>query len=141
MKNHVYENRKYVLAGIALVIVLCYIIRLAFLQLSDEEYKSRANDNAFFNNVIFPARGVIYDRNGELLVFNQPAYDIMVIMREVKNLDTLDFCQTIGITQQQFDESLHRNMVFFKKSCSAFMVFTFVNAPYVATPPTIVPIS
>ena len=73
MKNHVYENRKYVLAGIALVIVLCYIIRLAFLQLSDEEYKSRANDNAFFNNVIFPARGVIYDRNGELLVFNQPA--------------------------------------------------------------------
>ena len=106
MKNHVYENRKYVLAGIALVIVLCYIIRLAFLQLSDEEYKSRANDNAFFNNVIFPARGVIYDRNGELLVFNQPAYDIMVIMREVKNLDTLDFCQTIGITQQQFDERM-----------------------------------
>ncbi len=106
MKSHVYEYRKFVLAGIALVIVLCYIIRLAFLQLSNEEYKTRADNNAFFNNVIFPARGVIYDRNGELLVFNQPAYDIMVIMRELKNLDTLDFCQTIGITRKQFDERM-----------------------------------
>ena len=106
MRSHFYEYRKFVLAGIALVIVLCYIVRLAFLQLSDGEYKTRADDNAFFNNVIFPARGVIFDRNGELLVFNQPAYDIMVIMREVSNLDTLDFCKTIGITQKQFDERM-----------------------------------
>lgn len=106
MKNHLYEYRKFVLGGIALAIVVCYIVRLAFLQLSDEEYKSRADNNAFFNNVIFPARGTIYDRNDSLLVFNQPAYDIMVIMREVNNLDTLDFCQTIGITRQQFDERM-----------------------------------
>ena len=106
MNSHAYEYRKFILAGIALLIVLCYIARLAFLQLSDEEYKSRADNNAFFNNIIFPARGVIYDRNGELLVYNQPAYDIMVIMREVNNLDTLDFCQTIGITQKQFDERM-----------------------------------
>lgn len=106
MNSHAYEYRKFILAGIAFLIVLCYIGRLAFLQLSDEEYKSRADNNAFFNNIIFPARGVIYDRNGELLVYNQPAYDIMVIMREVNNLDTLDFCQTIGITQKQFDERM-----------------------------------
>ena len=106
MKNHLYEYRKFVLGGIALAIVVCYIVRLAFLQLSDEEYKSRADNNAFFNNVIFPARGTIYDRNDSLLVFNQPAYDIMVIMREVNNLDTLDFCQTVGITRQQFDERM-----------------------------------
>ncbi|NLV52385.1 MAG: penicillin-binding protein 2 [Bacteroidales bacterium] len=106
MKSHVYEYRKFVLAGIALTIVLCYIARLAFLQLTSEEYKSRANDNAFFNNIIFPARGVIYDRNGELLVYNQPAYDIMVIMREINHLDTLDFCNTIGITKAQFDERM-----------------------------------
>ncbi len=106
MKSFKYEYRKYVLAGIALIIVLSYITRLAFLQLSDEEYKTRADDNAFFNNVIFPARGVIYDRNGELLVYNQPAYDIMVIMREVTNLDTLDFCNTLGITKEQFDERM-----------------------------------
>ena len=106
MNSHAYEYRKFFLAGLALLIVLYYLDRLAFLQLSDEEYKSRADNNAFFNNIIFPARGVIYDRNGELLVYNQPAYDIMVIMREVNNLDTLDFCQTIGITQKQFDERM-----------------------------------
>ena len=106
MKNHVYENRKFIIGGIALVIVLCYIVRLAFLQLSDGEYKSRADNNAFFNNIIFPSRGVIYDRNGELLVYNQPAYDIMVVMREVKNLDTLDFCNTLGITKKFFDERM-----------------------------------
>ncbi len=106
MKSQFYEYRKYVLAGIALIVVISYIIRLAFLQLSGEEYKSRADDNAFFHNVIFPARGVIYDRNGELLVYNQPAYDIMVIMREVNNLDTLDFCQTLDITKEQFDERM-----------------------------------
>ena len=97
MRKHRYEYRKYTIGGIALIIVLCYIVRLAFLQLSDGEYKTKADSNAFLNNVIFPTRGVIYDRNGELLVFNQPAYDIMVVMREVEDLDTLDFCQTINI--------------------------------------------
>ncbi|MBQ6964763.1 MAG: penicillin-binding protein 2 [Bacteroidaceae bacterium] len=106
MKNHLFEYRKYVLGGIAFIIVVGYIIRLAFLQLSDGEYKSRAEGNAFFNNVIFPSRGVIYDRNGELLVYNQPAYDVMVVMREVVNLDTLDFCHTLGITKEQFDQRM-----------------------------------
>ena len=103
MRKHRYEYRKYTIGGIAFVIVLCYIVRLAFLQLSDGEYKTKADSNAFLNNVIFPTRGVIYDRNGELLVFNQPAYDIMVVMREVEDLDTLDFCQTINISKEEFD--------------------------------------
>lgn len=103
MRKHRYEYRKYTIGGIAFVIVLCYIVRLAFLQLSDGEYKTKADSNAFLNNVIFPTRGVIYDRNGELLVFNQPAYDIMVVMREVEDLDTLDFCQTININKEEFD--------------------------------------
>ncbi|MBQ3925767.1 MAG: penicillin-binding protein 2 [Bacteroidaceae bacterium] len=107
MKSHRYEYRKYVIGGIAMVIVLSYITRLAFLQLSDGEYKKSADNNAFFNNVIFPARGVIYDRNGELLVFNQPAYDVMVVMREVHNLDTLDFCKTLGMTKELFDERMN----------------------------------
>ena len=103
MRKHRYEYRKDTIGGIALIIVLCYIVRLAFLQLSDGEYKTKADSNAFLNNVIFPTRGVIYDRNGELLVFNQPAYDIMVVMREVEDLDTLDFCQTINISKEEFD--------------------------------------
>ena len=106
MQNHLYEYRKYIIGGIALLVVLSYIVRLAFLQLSNDEYKSCADNNAFLNNIIFPSRGAIYDRNGELLVYNQPAYDIMVIMREVNNLDTLEFCKTLNITKSAFEERM-----------------------------------
>lgn len=104
MQDHHYENRKYVLGGIALLVVLSYIVRLAFLQLVNgtDDYKVRAESNAFYNKVIFPSRGVIYDRNGELLVYNQPAYDVMVIMREIEDLDTLDLCKTLGIEKEEF---------------------------------------
>jgi penicillin-binding protein 2 len=106
MKQQVFEYRKYVLAGIALIIVLTYIGRLASLQLSNETYKKSAEGNAFMNKVLYPSRGVIYDRKGELLVYNQPAYDVMVVLREVKNLDTLDFCRTLNITREYFDDRM-----------------------------------
>lgn len=106
MKDHQLESRKYIIGGIALCIVVLYIVRLAFLQLATSNFKESAESNAFLNNVIFPSRGVIYDRKGELLVYNQPAYDIMVVMREVENLDTLDFCKALGITRKTFDEKM-----------------------------------
>lgn len=106
MNKRIYEYRKFVLGGIAFMVVICYIARLAFLQLSDDNYKNKADNNAFFNNVLYPSRGVIYDRNGTLLVYNQPAYDIMVVMREVENLDTLDFCRTLGISREDFDQRM-----------------------------------
>ena len=106
MKNLKYEYRKFIIGGIALLVVLCYIARLAFLQLSDDGYKDKADNNAFLNNVIFPSRGAIYDRKGQLLVFNQPAYDVMVVMREVDGLDTLDFCKTLCMTREEFDQRM-----------------------------------
>lgn len=107
MKDHSYEDRKLVLGGIAFTIVVLYIVRLAFLQLLDDGgYVGRANNNAFLNNVVFPSRGAIYDRNGELLVYNQPAYDVMVVMREVEGLDTLDLCRTLGIDKAEFDSRM-----------------------------------
>ncbi|MBP5523510.1 MAG: penicillin-binding protein 2 [Bacteroidaceae bacterium] len=107
MSDPKYEYRKFVIGGIVLLIVITYSIRLAYLQLMCEDYKVFADSNAFLNNVIFPARGVIYDRNGDLLVYNQPAYDIMVVMREVENLDTLDFCSTLDITKDEFIQRMN----------------------------------
>lgn len=103
MKDKELESRKFVIGGIALCIVVTYIVRLAFLQLMSSNFKESAESNAFLNNVIFPSRGVIYDRNGDLLVYNQPAYDVMVIMREMEDLDTLDFCKALNITREEFD--------------------------------------
>ena len=107
MKDYGLDNRKYVIGGVAILIVVVYIIRLFFLQLMSDDYKKNADSNAFLKKVEFPSRGIIRDRNGQLLVYNQPAYDIMVVMNEAKDhLDTLEFCQTLGITQEDFDQRM-----------------------------------
>ena len=98
-----YSYRKYVIAGAALIIVIVYILRLFALQVMSEDYRKSADSNAFLKKIDYPARGVIYDRNGKLLVYNQPSYDVMVVMNEVdKHLDTLAFCNTLGITKEYF---------------------------------------
>ena len=101
-----YENRKFVIVGIVLAIVVVFIGRLFCLQILDDEYKKHADSNAFLNKTVYPSRGVMYDRNGRLLVSNQPAYDVMVCMRNVKDLDTLAFCQSLGITKDFFDKRM-----------------------------------
>ena len=101
--NYELEYRKYVIGGVAVVIVIVYLIRLFTLQLMSDDYKKNADSNAFLKKIEYPARGIITDRNGHLLVYNQHAYDIMVVMNEEKgHLDTLEFCNTLGITKEFF---------------------------------------
>ncbi len=103
MKDFNLENRRYVIGGVAIVIVFIYLVRLFTLQLMSDDYKKNADSNAFLKKVEYPSRGAITDRNGKLLVYNQPAYDIMVVMNEESGrLDTLDFCQSLGITKEFF---------------------------------------
>ena len=106
MKDYSLEKRKFVIGMAAVVIVLVYIMRLFDLQILTEDYKRYADSNAFLNKTQYPSRGAIYDRNGKLLVFNQPAYDITFVPREVVNLDTLDLCRTLNITREQFDKRM-----------------------------------
>jgi len=104
MKNYELANRRYVIGGVAILIVVVYIIRLFMLQISSDDYKKSADSNAFLKRIDFPSRGVITDRHGKLLVFNQPSYDIMVVMNEIGDqLDTLEFCQTLNISREEFD--------------------------------------
>ena len=105
-KNYNLEKRKYVIGGFIVLIALIYIIRLFDLQINDEKYKQSADSNAFFKKTVYPSRGLIYDRNGELVVFNQPAYDVMLIPRDVQPFDTIDFCNTLNITPEQFKKRL-----------------------------------
>ena len=107
------EKRKYVIAAIATLIVAVYILRLFTLQITSEDYKKSADSNAFLKKVDFPSRGIIRDRNGQLLVYNQPSYDIMVVMNEVKErLDTAELCLVLDITREEFD----RRMATIKKT-------------------------
>ena len=103
-----YTDRRYIIGGITLVIVLVYIVRLFTLQILSDDFRKSADSNAFLKKIEYPARGAMYDRNGKLLVYNQPSYDIMVVMNEAKDhLDTLDLCQTLGITKEQFIERMN----------------------------------
>ncbi len=104
MKEHGIEYRKYVIGGVAVLIVTIYIIRLFTLQLMSDDYKKNADSNAFLKKIDYPSRGIITARNGELMVYNQPAYDIMVVINEAKHhLDTVELCQTLDITREDFD--------------------------------------
>lgn len=100
--NYTYEKRRFVVGGAVILLVLIFIIRLFFLQILNNDYKAWADSNAFLKKTLYPSRGIIYDRNGKLLVYNQPAYDVMMIMREVTPFDTTDFCNILGITKEQF---------------------------------------
>ncbi len=103
MKDFNLENRRYVIGGVGIAIVLIYTLRLFTLQLLSDDYKKNADSNAFLKKIEFPSRGTIYDRNGKLMVYNQPAYDIMVVMNEARgHLDTLEFCSALGITKEEF---------------------------------------
>ena len=104
--NFELEKRKYVIGGIAIGIVLVYLLRLFALQLLSENFKLSADSNAFLRRTQFPARGAITDRNGRLLVYNQPAYDVMVVMTEQEGVDTLDLCASLGISKAWYEQRM-----------------------------------
>lgn len=103
-KDYTLEKRKYVIGGFICLIVIIYVIRLFNLQVTNDKYKESADSNAFLRRVIYPSRGLIYDRNGELMVFNKPAYDVMLIPKDVGDFDTLSLCDALGITREQLVE-------------------------------------
>ena len=124
MSRSKFSNRRvffYFLFGASTLLLLIILFRI---QLLDESYKLSANNNVIKAATVYPERGYIYDRNGELLVSNQRAYDLMVTPRQVKTIDTLNFCNIIGIEKPFFDKrlsraknySIHRTSIFLKKS-------------------------
>lgn len=89
-----------------------FIGRLSYLQLFSFSPDQTLEDPAIKAIYDYPERGYVYDRNGELMVGNQPAYDIMFIPREVKPLDTLEFCNLLGIDKPAFIEKLRRARIY-----------------------------
>lgn len=101
-------ERTWVLAGIFLLVAVIYIIRLFNVQVLDNHYKMDADNNVLRKVIKYPARGLIYDRKGQLLVYNEAAYDLMVIPRQVKEVDTLAFCDLLEIEKEVFIEKMKK---------------------------------
>lgn len=96
-----YTKRRYLIIGIFCVAAITIVLRLFYIQVIDVSYKISANSNVLRRVINYPARGLIYDRNGKLLVFNQAAYDVLVIPKELKPFDTLSLCNTVGIEKEE----------------------------------------
>ncbi len=108
MISNKYYNRAYVIGGIVIAVALIFIGRLFYLQVIDSSTKDKADGNALVRQPIYPSRGLIYDRNDSLLVFNQSVYDVMVVVREMKSgFDTLSFCEALQLTRDQFEARMN----------------------------------
>ena len=102
-------TKKHILYFTISLIGVLFIFRLFYLQVINSKYKpSPYNNSAIAVKYDYPDRGFIYDRNNVLMVANQPSYDIMVIPKDVKTLDTIEFCSLVKITKEKFKKELNR---------------------------------
>lgn len=113
--------RKTLLPTIIIVSSIILLVRLFYLQIIDDTLKIKSENNAIKIKYDFPERGYIYDRNGKLLVANQPSYDIMVVPNEVKEIDTLEFCRILQITKPEFLDKIAKAKVYSPRLPSLFL--------------------
>jgi penicillin-binding protein 2 len=116
-----YSNRKFVIAGLVIIMGLTFVSRLFYVQVLNDEYALSADNNAIKKKTIYPARGIIYDRNGKILVANEVAYDLMVIPRQVRDLDTARFCSILNITKEDFRKRLTKAIEYSRYKASLFL--------------------
>ena len=101
--------RQYIIRFIFIGIALVMLIRLFFLQLFEDKYKIMANDIAIYRKVVYPPRGVIYDRKGKPMLYNKVVYDLMVTPNSVKkDLDTNQLCAALAIDKKTFEKLLYK---------------------------------
>jgi len=100
--------RKLLLFALVVFVGITFIVRLYYLQVYDSKNYDPLEDTAVRKVFTYPKRGYVYDRNGELLVANQPSYDVMVIPKEVEPLDTLEFCSLLKITKENFIKTFNK---------------------------------
>ncbi|MDR1459308.1 MAG: penicillin-binding protein 2 [Bacteroidales bacterium] len=103
-----YRKRKICLLFIFAFVAVVYIVRLFFLQILDDSWEGGARANAFRHVADIPPRGLIFDRNGEKLVDNEISYDLMVVPRNIRDLDTLELCNILDIDTAEFNKRLSR---------------------------------
>nr|WP_315199765.1 penicillin-binding protein 2 [uncultured Flavobacterium sp.] len=113
--------RKVLLPALIIIGASLLIIRVFYLQIIDDSFKLKSENNAIKIKYDYPERGYIYDRNGVLLVANQPSYDIMVIPRELNKTDTLEFCKLLNITKDDFIKRIEKAKVYSPRLPSVFL--------------------
>ncbi len=113
-----FTERKYVIGAIYGIVGIIFLLRLFWMQVIDDSYKLSAENNSRRNVTQYPARGLILDRNGKLIVFNEAAYDLMVTPFQVQQFDTTELCNILEIPKSYLINTLDsaRNYSRFKPS-------------------------
>jgi len=116
-----FTNRKYIIIASIVLVALVLIIRLFVIQVVKDTYRLSADNNVLRYVTQYPARGLIYDRNGKLMVSNQAAYDLMVVPAQTGRMDTVQFCKELGINMDFFIERLKAAKTYNRRSPSIFL--------------------
>ena len=103
-----FEQRKNIILSLIIVLALVYVGRLFYLQVINKSYQISAENNVLRFVTEYPERGLIYDRNHKLLVFNKASYDLMVIPNKIKNLDTAALCNLVHLDEKEFIKQLKK---------------------------------
>jgi len=114
-------NRKYVIMVLIVFATLGLLVRLFIIQVVKNTYRLSADNNVLRYIPQYPARGLIYDRNGKLIVFNQAAYDLMVVPSQVTKIDTLGFCDFLGISADLFRKQMKLAINYSRRAPSVFL--------------------
>lgn len=101
-------QRKYIIQFTIIFTGIIFVSRLLYLQVFDETYAKRAEDNIVSREIVYPYRGLIYDRTGKLLVYNQPEYDVMVIPNELVEEQKEDICNLFAISPEEYESKLEK---------------------------------
>ncbi len=116
-----YSDRRYVFIVFIILVALVFLGRLFQIQVLDKSYEQYALSNAQSIRVIYPARGLIHDRRGEMMVYNEAAYDIMVTPRMTEAFDTTELCHMLHITREGVEERLRTARNYSYRVPSVFM--------------------
>lgn len=103
-----HSQKRYVVSGIIITVAAIFVVKLFYMQVISDKYKVLSESNVRRIVTIYPARGIIYDRKGRKIVSNEEAYDLMVVPRQVNNIDTNELCQLLEIDKQSFINRLNK---------------------------------
>jgi penicillin-binding protein 2 len=113
--------RKFLLPTLIIIAASLLLVRIFYLQVINDTFKLQSDNNAIKIKYDYPERGYIYDRHGKLLVANQASYDIMVIPKDLKNIDTLEFCNLLKITKEDYIKKIAKAKVYSPRLPSVFL--------------------
>lgn len=105
MRNQ-FAGRRYVLGGLVILVALVFLIKLVVIQLINPKYKLSANNNSRHRQIEYPARGLFLDRYGDVMVFNQAAYDVLIIPNQIQPFDTTELCSMLDLTNEELEAGI-----------------------------------